>query len=85
MSYDLHSAILLSSLVSAASGVQSEVKIRGSKEEVEAMLEVIEATKAFKQALAKSNLTLTEVNEVLGRRQRAASDFYRVTGLAWPL
>lgn len=85
MPYDLHSKILLSSLVSAASGRQSEIKIRGSKPEVDTLMEVIEATKSFKEVLNRPGVTFSEISEALARRQKAATDFHELTGLAWPL
>lgn len=72
----------------AAAFVMSEkadIKILGSKENVDATLQVLQASKALYRELNNSSATLAKISELLEAKRLAASNFRNVTGIDWLL
>lgn len=66
-------------------GKNVNTKIRGNRDEVEAICNALAASKKFQDELRKPGATIESVVEKLRIKQMTASEFERVLGVRWPL
>lgn len=66
-------------------GKMTNVKIRGSQEEVEAVMNALMSSKKFQEELKKPGATVASVVDKLNIKQASAREFERILGVPWPL
>jgi hypothetical protein len=81
----LFGKILFGTLAAWLVGKYVNTKIRGSREQVEAMASALSASKKFQDELMKPGATVDSVIQKLGVKHMSASQFERVMGVPWPL
>jgi hypothetical protein len=59
--------------------------IRGTEEEVDAVYNVMIASKKFQEELQKPDATVSSVMEKLGLKNATARQFEKILGVEWPL
>ena len=77
--------ILLTTLGSGILGIPASTTIRGSRQQIEAITNVVSATRIFHETLMKSDANLTSVSGKLQEKRVAAENFEKVWGVPWPL
>lgn len=60
-------------------------KIRGSREEIEAVANALAASRRFQDEMSRPGATVDSVVQKLGVKHMSASEFERVLGVPWPL
>ena len=60
-------------------------KLRGSRNEVEAIGNALASSRRFQDELNRSGATVDSVVQKLGIKHMSASEFERVLGIPWPL
>ena len=60
-------------------------KLRGSRDEVEAVANALSASRRFQDELNRPGATVDSVVQKLGVKHMSASEFERVLGVPWPL
>lgn len=60
-------------------------KLRGSREEIEAVANALAASKRFQDEMNRPGATVDSVIQKLGVKHMSASEFERVLGVPWPL
>jgi hypothetical protein len=66
-------------------GKAVNTKLRGTKEQVEAVMEALLASRKFQDELHKPGATVDSVVQKLGVKHMSASEFERKLGIPWPL
>lgn len=66
-------------------GKYVNTKIKGSRDEVQAVTNALLASKKFQEELRKPGATVQSVIDKLHVKQMSASEFQRVFGVPWPL
>lgn len=66
-------------------GKSTNLKIRGTPEEMNALAEVMLASRRFQQELERPGATVESVMQKLGLKHGAAREFERILGVPWPL
>jgi len=66
-------------------GKAVNTKIRGTKEEIEAVTNALHASKLFQDELNRPGATVQSVVQKLGVKHMSAAEFGRVLGVPWPL
>jgi len=66
-------------------GHQSSVKIKGKTAELKAFRNVLNRSKKLYEALQNKNARLETIEKLVESKNKAASEFKRVTGQSWPL
>lgn len=77
--------VFLASLGAWAIGKYVGTKIRGSREEIEAVTNALSASRRFQEELHKPGATVDSVIDKLHLKNMSASEFERVLGVRWPL
>lgn len=77
--------LFFASLVAALQGGKSSIKIKGTPEYIKALTDVVMASKAFQEEVAKPDATIESVIEKMRLKNMAAADFKAKTGFPWPL
>ena len=60
-------------------------KLRGSRDEVEAVANALSASRRFQDELNRPGATVDSVVQKLGVKHMSAAEFERVLGVPWPL
>ena len=60
-------------------------KLRGSKEQVDAVVKALSASRKFQDELSRPGATVDSVVQKLGIKHMSAAEFERVLGVPWPL
>jgi len=76
--------LVRAALAAWARGRKPALSVRLTAEQVEALSEVLGATKKFEAELGRSRSVETLMS-LLEAKRHSARNFYRVTGITWPL
>mgnify|MGYP003560863629 CR=1 FL=1 len=66
-------------------GKATNLKIRGTPEEVEAVSQAMMSSRRFQEELEQPGATVESVMQYLGLKHASAREFERVLGVPWPL
>lgn len=66
-------------------GKATNMKVRGSEQEVRAVSNAMMASRRFQDELRRPGATVESVMEKLGLKHATAREFERILGIAWPL
>jgi hypothetical protein len=77
--------IFLSNIIASALGRKTNIKFRGSKEEIDCIQNALFATKEFNEELKKPNPNIEDVIEKLIGKKQAAEEFERCLKIKFPL
>ena len=66
-------------------GKGSQLKIKGTKKEIEALTKALKASKRFNDELKKPGATVDSVMNKLGLKRARGKEFEKITGVPWPL
>lgn len=77
--------MLLASLGAWLAGKYVSTKIKGSKDEIQAIAEALISSKKFQEELNRPGATVESVVQKLRVKEMSASTFERVFGMKWPL
>ena len=65
-------------------GKSSNLKLRGTKQELDAVTEALLASKRFQNELGKPGATVESVMEKLDIKNMRADEFEQLLGIPWP-
>jgi hypothetical protein len=82
---DLNDRNFYSTLCAWLIGENFDVKLKGSKEQIEALAEAYSSTMNFHNAIVGSGHQLNDIMRLLGEKHVAAEKFERVFDVSWPL
>lgn len=82
---NLTGKIFLASLGAWLVGKVINTKLRGSRDEIQAVTNALMASKRFQEELKRPGATVESVIEKMRIKQMSASEFERVLGVRWPL
>ena len=77
--------LLLASCAAWLAGKLVNTKVRGSREEIDAVVEALLSSKKFQEELNMPGATVESVVDKLGLKHASAEKFERVLGIPWPL
>jgi len=77
--------LLVTSLTAWMLGKNLNVKVRGTKDEMRVVENVLSASKTFQEELNRPGATIASINEKLTAKRTAAAEFERVVGVPWLL
>ncbi len=66
-------------------GIPTNIKIRGSREQMKALTDALTATKAFHNEMKKNKVQLEQVTTKLAIKTAVSQKFKQVFGIDWPL
>lgn len=66
-------------------GRATNLKIRGTEEEISAVSQAMMASKRFQEELQRPGATVESVMQYLGLKHASAREFERILGISWPL
>lgn len=66
-------------------GKATNLKIRGSQEEIQAVASAMMASRRFQEELSRPGATVESVMQQLGLKHASAREFERILGVPWPL
>ena len=66
-------------------GKATNLKIRGTHEEVQAVSAAMMASRRFQEELERPGATVESVMQHLGLKHASAREFERILGVPWPL
>lgn len=66
-------------------GKATNLKVRGSQEEIMAVSNAMMASRRFQDELQKSGASVGSVMEKLNLKHATARDFERILGVPWPI
>jgi hypothetical protein len=76
--------IFIASVAGWLLGRTTNLKVRGSKQEVEKLAAALVNSRKFQEELAKPGATAETVIAKLGLKNASVEDFERITGIPWP-
>jgi hypothetical protein len=79
------STMLAAALGGWLAGMQTNVRIRGTQAQIEALTSALMASKRFQDELHRPGATVESVVQKLGVKQMSEREFERVFGVSWPL
>jgi len=82
---NLTGKIFLASLGAWLVGKVINTKVRGSRDEIQAVTNALMSSKKFQDELRRPGASVESVMEKLRVKQMSASEFERVLGVRWPL
>lgn len=82
---NLTGKIFLASLGAWLVGKVINTKLRGNRDEIQAVSNALMASKRFQDELRRPGASVESVIEKLRIKQMSASEFERVLGVRWPL
>lgn len=85
MKLNLIGKVLLASIGAWAVGRVTNVKIRGSKEEIDAIINAMLSSKRFQDELSKPDATVQSVVDKLKLKNTDAEEFERILGVPFPI
>jgi hypothetical protein len=66
-------------------GKATNMKLRGSQEEIEAVSNAMMSSRRFQDELARPGASIDSVMDNLGLKHASAQEFERILGIPWPL
>ena len=66
-------------------GRATNIKIRGTQEEIQAVTSAMMASRRFQEELERPGATVESVMQQLGLKHASAREFERILGVSWPL
>lgn len=66
-------------------GKATNLKLRGSHEEIQAVANAMMASRTFQDELSRSGASVDSVMDRLGLKHASAKEFERILGIPWPL
>lgn len=66
-------------------GKATNMKIRGTADEVQAVADAMMASRKFQEELNRSGATIESVVQKLGLKHATSREFERILGVPWPL
>ena len=66
-------------------GKTSKLRIKGTKQEIDALAAALRSSRKFRQELRKPGATVESVMDKLGLKHARGKEFERITGVPWPL
>ena len=84
-SLSLGGKLLLASLGAWMVGKAVNTKVRGTEDEIDAIVNALHSSRRFQDELRKPGATVRSVMEKLRVKQMSAEEFERVLGVEWPL
>lgn len=66
-------------------GKATNLKIRGTEEEIKAVSDAMMASRRFQDELERPGATVESVMQLLGLKHASAREFERILGVPWPL
>ena len=66
-------------------GKLTNIKVRGTQEQVNAVANAMMASRRFQDELSKSGASVESVVEKWGLKRASAAEFERILGIQWPL
>lgn len=66
-------------------GKATNMKLRGTQEEVNAVTNAMMASRRFQEELSRPGATVESVMAKLGLKHASAREFERILGVPWPL
>lgn len=82
---NLTGKIMLASLGAWLVGKFVNTKLRGNRDEIQAVANALMASRRFQDELRSPGATVQSVMDKLHVKQMSASEFERVLGVRWPL
>lgn len=82
---NLTGKILLAAIGAWLVGRPTNIKIRGTEEEVSAITAAMKASQRFHDKLHQPGATVESVVQLLGMKHASAREFKRILGVDWPL
>jgi len=77
--------VLFAAIAAAIVGRTTNLKIRGTQEEIEAVASAMMASRRFQDELNRPGATVESVMQQLGLKHASAREFERILGVPWPL
>lgn len=77
--------IFLASVAAWMVGKATNVKVRGSKEEIDAVSNALLSSHRFQEEISKPGASVGSVMQKLGMKQLSAREFERVLGIPFPM
>ena len=77
--------VLVTSIAAWLVGKATNLKIRGSQEEVQIIANAMMASKEFQNELSRPGATVDSVMNKLGLKHASAREFERILGVPFPL
>ena len=65
-------------------GNQQKIRIQGKNKEMILFKKALNASKKLYESLQKENVRLKEIEKLVAEKNRAAKEFMKETGHAWP-
>jgi hypothetical protein len=66
-------------------GKATNLKVRGTQEEIQAVSAAMMASRRFQEELERPGATVESVMQHLGLKHASAREFERILGVPWPL
>lgn len=66
-------------------GKSSQLRVKGTKQEIDALANALRASRRFNDELKKPGATVESVMQKLGLKHAKGKEFERITGVPWPL
>ena len=85
MRLNLLGKIFLASAGAYIVGKMTNLKIRGTREEVQAVADAMLSSRRFQQELERDGATVESVIEKLNLKHASAQQFEAILGIEWPL
>jgi hypothetical protein len=82
---NLTGKLMLASLGAWLVGKFVNTKLRGSRDEIQAVANALMASRRFQDELRSPGATVQSVMDKLRVKQMSASEFERILGVRWPL
>ena len=77
--------VLFAAIGAAVVGRATNLKLRGSEEEIRAVADAMMASHRFQEELCRPGATVESVMQQLGLKHASAREFERILGVPWPL
>ncbi len=77
--------IFLAGVAAAALGKMSNIKIKGTQAEIEALKSALLASKAFQEELNREDASVQSIMDKLHLKNVTAQNFEEKLGVPWPL
>lgn len=77
--------LFLAGIAAATLGFPTHLKVRGNPDQVVAIKDAIQATRAFQDELKRVDVTVQQIMDKLEAKNQAAQRFTQATNLPWPV
>lgn len=76
--------IFLAGVAAWCIGKATNLKLRGSKQEIDAVAQALMSSRRFQEEMSEPGATVQSVMQKLGMKQLSAQEFQRVLGVPFP-